>query len=257
MSKEDIEEVPAMSSEDLTTLKELYDSNKDGSLNKEEILRMIHDYNNKKITDQRVITILSKYDKNGDGVIDLHEHKHIEHSLNLLESELRYAAYALGLSRIFRYLAFTSDFGEALRPVVHKRIVTATYGVAFAYCFADVAWEAYKTNDCHTNPDSKYRKGDDGKKYMDMTVTQCVVERSTFQAFASLALPALIIHQTVHFAKVGFQKLGRFTKWGPSIVGLSIIPLLPVYLDEPVEHAIEYGFHHYGPWAKKDKVHAD
>lgn len=244
-----------MSAEDLKALKELYDVNSDGSLGKEEILTMIHDYNNKKITDERVLKILKKYDTNGDGKIDVEEHHKIVHSVSLQESELRYAAYSLGLSRIFRYLAFTSDFGEALRPVVHKRIVTATYGVAFAYCFADVGWEAFKTHDCHTNPQSKYREGEDGKKYMSMSVTQCVVERSTFQALASLALPALVIHQTVHFAKLGFQKLGRFTKWGPSIVGLSLIPLLPVYLDEPVEHAVEYGFHHYGPWAKKE--HSD
>jgi fission process protein 1 len=255
MSENSDVDVPKLSADDLKALKELYDSNKDGTLSQEEIVTMIHDYNNKKIADERIVSILKKYDNNGDGVIDLHEHHKIAHSVSLQESELRYAAYTLGLSRIFRYLAFTSDFGEALRPVVHKRIVTATYGVAFAYCFADVAWEAYKTNDCHTNPQSKYREGEEGKKYMTMSVTQCVVERSTFQAFASLALPALIIHKTVHYANIGFKKLGRFTKWGPSIVGLSLIPLLPVYLDAPVEHAIEYGFHHYGPWAKKE--HAD
>lgn len=249
--------IPKISPEDLKVLMDAYDTNKDG-LSKDEITKMIEDYNNKKITDARVLNVLKKYDTDGDGVIDIHESKHLEHSVTLQDSELRYAAYTLGLSRIFRYLAFTSDFGEALRPVVHKSIVTGSYAVAFAYCFADVGWETYKVHDAHNNPSSKYRLGDDGKKYMNMTVTQCLVERSVFQAFASLAIPAVIIHQSVHAAKIGFQRLGRFTKWGPSIVGLSIIPLLPLYLDEPVEHAVEYGFHHYGPWAKKDhKDHQD
>ncbi len=47
----------------------------------------------------------------------------------------RYAGYTAGFARAFRYLAFTSDFGEALRPVVSARIVSATYAVAFGYCF--------------------------------------------------------------------------------------------------------------------------
>ena len=32
-------------------------------------------------------------------------------------------------------------------------------------------------------------------------------------------------------------------RWAPVAVGLGIIPFLPVYLDEPVEHACEAGFH--------------
>jgi hypothetical protein len=34
--------------------------------------------------------------------------------------------------------------GEALRPIVRKSIVNASYGVAASYCIADVAWESYK-----------------------------------------------------------------------------------------------------------------
>lgn len=52
--------------------------------------------------------------------------------------------YSAAFARAFRYLAFTSDFGEALRPVLASRIVTATYAVSIGYCFVDVGWEAYK-----------------------------------------------------------------------------------------------------------------
>ena len=38
-------------------------------------------------------------------------------------------------------------------------------------------------------------------------------------------------------------------RWFPSLFGLSIVPLLPMYLDEPVEQALEWGFERYGPWA--------
>ena len=38
--------------------------------------------------------------------------------------------------------AFTSDVGEAARPVVHPRIVTAAYGISWLYCIGDVAFTA-------------------------------------------------------------------------------------------------------------------
>jgi mitochondrial fission process protein 1 len=84
-----------------------------------------------------------------------------------------------------------------------------------------------------------------------MSLTQCVVERSVFQAVASMAIPTLVIHTSVDITKHLTRKINRFQRWGPSIVGLSIIPLLPMYLDHPVEEALEHMFAHYGPWAKK------
>ena len=159
--------------------------------------------------------------------------------VNQIEHRLRYVGYSAAFARAFRYLAFTSDVGEALRPVVRKSIVNASYGVAASYCVADVAWETYKVN--------KTGKNSLGHP---MTVTQMVVERSTFQLVASLALPAIIIHSAVDIAKHVTKRIGRFQKWGPSVFGLAVIPLLPVFLDEPAEKGIEWVFSQYGPWAK-------
>lgn len=55
----------------------------------------------------------------------------------------------------------------------------------------------------------------------------------------------------MHAASNMFKRMGRFTKWGSSLVGLSLIPLMPTCLDAPIEKLVEYGFHHYGPWAAK------
>lgn len=148
--------------------------------------------------------------------------------MDINETQFRYAAYSAGLARIFRYLAFSSDFGEALRPVVSARIVNASYSVAIGYCFADVFWEGYKHN----------KRGNITEKHEPMPLTQVVVERATFQAVASMIVPTIIIHTSVDFTKKICKRLGRYQKWGPSIVGLSIIPLLPLYLDHPVEHAL-------------------
>ena len=49
--------------------------------------------------------------------------------------ELRYLGYAGRLRTIARastrYLAFTSDVGEAVRPVVPSKLVAAAYAVSF------------------------------------------------------------------------------------------------------------------------------
>jgi fission process protein 1 len=227
--------------EDYAELTKLYDKNRDGRLDEDEIGQMIDDYNHKKLpVGSKLYEIFSHYDIDKDGKIDIEKLEEMKHAFKLQESDLRYAAYSLTLARLFRYLAFTSDFGEALRPVIHKHIVNATYAVAFGYCIADISYEAYKL---------KRNNYINEKDMKPMTMTQCVVERATFQAFASLVLPAVVIHQTVHVAKNYFTKIGKFTKWGPSLVGLSLIPFLPVCLDEPVERIVEYGFHHYGPWS--------
>jgi mitochondrial fission process protein 1 len=85
-----------------------------------------------------------------------------------------------------------------------------------------------------------------------MSMTQCIVERTAFQGLASIAIPFAIIHSTVSLGRKLFTKIGRFQKFGPSVLGLSVIPLLPLYLDEPIEHAIEHVFENYGPWGKKE-----
>lgn len=231
-----------LSEKDRAVLLEIYDKDKSGTFDEHEIAEIVKAYNHKAITDPRVLEIMKKYDSNGDGHIDAVEAKDLHHSLNFNETAARYAGYTAGFARAFRYLAFTSDFGEALRPVVSARIVSGSYAIAFGYCIADVGWEAYKLKE----------RGYVTEKGQPMSMTQCIVERSAFQAVASVALPFLLIHSAVDVTKKICARMKRFQKWGPSVVGLAVIPLLPMYLDHPVEHALEVGFEKYGPWAKKE-----
>ncbi len=102
------------------------------------------------------------------------------------------------------------DFGEAVRPIVNARIVTSTYAIAIGYCVADVAYEAYKLRKRgYVTEDTR----------VPMSMTQLVVERSTFQAVASIIVPFAVIHTTVDVSKK-MMKGTRFAKWGPSIAGL-------------------------------------
>ena len=242
--------VVKLTSDELAVLLKHYDKNKDGTLSNEEI-RLIVDHVRKtpdKVHEE-VKAIVKKYDTNNDGTVDEAELTELVTDIYHVSEHYRVAGYSAAFARAFRYLAFTSDVGEAMRPVLRKTIVTATYGVAAAYCVADVGYETYKV--------SKTGKNEKGHP---CTPVQMLVERSTFQLVASLAGPALIIHSSVDFAKWATRKMQRFQRWGPSIFGLAIIPLLPMYLDEPAEHAIEYAFARWGPWAgagagSKEKSH--
>lgn len=85
----------------------------------------------------------------------------------------------LALQRQVRYLAYSSDVGEAMRPIVPVSVVNATYAIAIGYCAFDVGYEGYKAN----------RDGGD--------VTRAVVKQTLFQGLASIGLPFVIIHQSV------------------------------------------------------------
>lgn len=72
----------------------------------------------------------------------------VKGEVDSLESDLRYLGYAgrlrTALAATTRYLAYTSDVGEAFRPIVHPAIVTAAYGISWAYLGLDVGYEGYK-----------------------------------------------------------------------------------------------------------------
>lgn len=129
-----------------------------------------------------------------------------------------------------RYVAYSSDVGEAFRPIVPPWAVNATYGLAIAYIAGDVGYTSYRESQ---KPDGN--------------VLRATVLAATFHACASLVGPAILIHQTVHFAQSVAKRSGRFVRWGPTLTGLAMIPLLPTILDEPSEHAIEWAFGKFWP----------
>lgn len=155
-----------------------------------------------------------------------------EDSTDSLETPYRYLAYASRLARFSRYLAFTSDIGEAIRPVVNPTLVKATYGISFGYCLVDIGWEGRKAW-VNTNKNQTL-------------VGRVVLERTLFQGLASLLLPAITIHTIVDLsAKHIFagMKTGSFgRRFGPSGVGLAFLPAIPFLFDEPVEHGMEFAF---------------
>jgi fission process protein 1 len=115
---------------------------------------------------------------------------------------------AVAVKGASRYLAYTSDVGEAFRPVVPVRIVRAAYAISWAYVGTDVAIEGYK----------EYQNGG-----TQTEVLRTVISRGIFQSMASMILPAITIHSTVHLSDGVFKRVGKFQKWGPTVAGISFI----------------------------------
>lgn len=142
-----------------------------------------------------------------------------------------------------RYTAYSSDVGEAFRPVVPEWAVKGTYGLAIAYIAGEVGLTTWRE---HKKPEATQE-----------TTLRTFVHATVFQGVASLALPMFIIHQAVHAAQVATKRMGRFTKWGPTIAGLALIPALPYAVDEPCEHAIDWAFDRAWPVKGGAMQHAD
>lgn len=71
-----------------------------------------------------------------------------EGKVDTLDSNARYLGYFARAQRYIiqgsRYVAYTSDIGEAFRPVVPPSVVTAGYAVSWMYLIGDVGYEGYK-----------------------------------------------------------------------------------------------------------------
>ncbi|KAJ4472200.1 mitochondrial 18 KDa protein-domain-containing protein [Lentinula aciculospora] len=171
----------------------------------------------------------------------------VDKNVDSTDTELRYMAYGARLRTALRastrYIAYTSDIGEAFRPVVPPWIVTAAYGISWLYLTGDVGYETYKAH-------RKEPTALEAANFSEPTrLAFTAVQRATFQSIASMALPALTIHTAVNQAKKAFKnvKNPRLKLWGPTATGLSLVPGLPYLFDHPVEQVTEKAFE----WIKK------
>ncbi|TFL05633.1 mitochondrial 18 KDa protein-domain-containing protein [Pterulicium gracile] len=154
-----------------------------------------------------------------------------------VDSNVRFAAYGARLRTALRagsrYIAYTSDIGESFRPLVKPWVVSASYGVSWIYLTGDVAYESYKAHRQGPSPLEALHFSENTR------IALAAAERATFQSIASMGLPALTIHTAVKQAKKAFVNVKNPTvkAWGPTTVGLAILPALPFMFDHPVETA--------------------
>lgn len=168
-------------------------------------------------------------------------------------SNVRYLAYLARIRPIVttgaRYLAYTSDVGEAFRPVVNPNFVRAAYGISWTYLIGDVSYEGYKAR-------REVKETNVIGRDASMAVGLRVAERAVFQATASMLFPALTIHSLVKYS-AKFIKSRNFKSqavkaWGPTTLGLLAVPFLPYMFDKPIEHVTERAFGMLGEVVLKD-----
>ncbi|CAO1639051.1 unnamed protein product [Sympodiomycopsis kandeliae] len=192
----------------------------------------------------------------------------------LEEGPGRYAVFANRLRTAFtaglRYSAYSSELGEAFRPLTKPIVVRSLYGISWSYIIGDVAYSGYQARETHRHQKSilddpslklKFQDHDKSNPHQDQKldphhrvspinpldrsenthIALTCTRRAVFQSLASMALPAFTVHSIVHYSQPLFKKIQnhRIKALGPTILGLSIIPLLPVMFDEPVEHVID------------------
>ena len=175
----------------------------------------------------------------------------------------RYAGYSARAARVLavfsktakastRYIAYSSDVGEASRPLVSQHFVRAMYGVAFAY----VGYDVYSASNKAINEAKASNKSDDE---IQQAAMRAGTETLYFQLLASIIVPSLIIHTAVHKSQDAVKNVANVTlkRYGPTALGLGIIPLLPFTIDEPIEHFVEYTFNMVWPHEDHHISHDD
>lgn len=155
------------------------------------------------------------------------------------------------MSASHRYVAYTSDVGESFRPVAHPTLVSFAYGVSWLYIGGDVAYESWKARLKQKglyypglqpwDPIPKVPKEkriEAAKNARDWKIV--TVERIVFQSVASMMLPAFLIHSAVRYSGKWLKNIknARIRMYGPVGVGLSVVPILPYFIDEPVEYVV-------------------
>lgn len=186
--------------------------------------------------------------------------KNTKHYLetDLEESEARYLAYSNRLAQILRlvgsspigrsvssvnrYFAYTSDVGEAARPIIPPSLVKLAYGISWGYVICDVSLETLKAYEAtNKDKDAAIRHGG---------------ERLVFNTFASMLLPMMTIHTVVHQAqKFTMNNPSLFVRGAiPTMAGMAILPALPFIFDKPTEYVVEKLFERI--WPYKNSYHS-
>ncbi|KAG6335048.1 hypothetical protein ID866_4050 [Astraeus odoratus] len=162
-----------------------------------------------------------------------------DRNVDSTDTDVRYLAYGArlrtALRAAHRYIAYSSDVGEAFRPLVSPAVVRTAYGISWLYLSADVSYEAYKAHRRGPSPIEAAHLSEPTR------VGLVAVKRAVFQSIASMALPAFTIHTVVARSKPLFSRLKhpRIRTWGPTVAGLAVVPALPYIFDKPVEHAVD------------------
>jgi len=126
-----------------------------------------------------------------------------------------------------RWMAYASEGTEPFRPVAHPWLVRSGYVLSFFYVAMDIGVRTH----------AEYRETQSREKSAIVFGDSLV-----FHGFASLLLPAVLIHAIVKHSSVGLVRTGLFAKhhkvreYAPTVLGLASIP----FVVGPIDHGVEW-----------------
>lgn len=166
-----------------------------------------------------------------------------------------------------RYVAYTSNISEPLRPFARPYLVPAAYAISWGYVLGDAVHEGHKASrynkhvlDYRRLPQSDRRPHETASKMpaayaVSKTKTSTVpvledhrtvaMQRIFFHTMASMAFPAFTIRQIVKYTNWAMKdvKSKVLRTSGPIGLSLSVMSVFPYIFDKPVEDAVEWIFY--------------
>ncbi|XP_053616867.1 mitochondrial fission process protein 1 [Plodia interpunctella] len=128
-----------------------------------------------------------------------------------------------------RYLGYANEVGESFRALVPAKVVRWSYGVAFAYCFADTMHKSLRT-----------LKNDGRPKKVLIEAGDALI----WQTLASVAIPGFVINRICTYSNRALAR--RFPKmlflargWITVGVGLLSIPIIVRPIDKGTDLFME------------------
>lgn len=159
-----------------------------------------------------------------------------------------------------RYLGYANEVGEAFGPI-YPRYVKPSYGIAFAYVFADANYKiynAYKAEQSRLALEKSSHSLDDIASIKSPAIDKKKIavigaDALIWQTFASVLIPGKIINfitnGTKYLLEEGYFKSININKgmraWGPTAIGLAAIPVIIHPIDEFVDYAMNNSLRKY------------
>ncbi|ETV71640.1 hypothetical protein, variant [Aphanomyces astaci] len=137
-----------------------------------------------------------------------------------------------------RYLGYANELGESFRPLF-PGCVGPSYAVAIAYVLGDTFDKGMiALNDTPTTQ-SAAGNVETNKK---TRAVKAAADTLIWQGFASVAIPGFVINRVVAASSAVAKHVKAnpaVLKWGPTCVGIGVIPFIIHPIDEFVDYAMD------------------
>ncbi|GAX21433.1 hypothetical protein FisN_10Hu011 [Fistulifera solaris] len=146
--------------------------------------------------------------------------------------EIAVVEYNVFRHSLLRYAGYANEIGESFR-YQFPRLVAPSYIVAFGYCFADSFVTGWST---WTHP----QQGNKDQRSIWNDTVRATADTLLWQTLASVMIPGATINLIVKASRLAVRKSPMalpllVSKWSPTLVGISSIPVIVHPIDDAVD----------------------